>query len=365
MADSGKVRILVMKRIPATAIRLALVWAGALCLTSCYVTVQGSRYLALLAHAVPAKRILSDPHAPAESRELITRALSIREFAINSLGLKDTKNYKALVDLKADRLATIVSACDSDSFNRYLWNYPVVGKLPYKGFFKPEEAEKEAARLKAKGLDVIIRPVDAFSTLGWFADPLFSFMAKYDDAELAETIIHEMAHATLFLKKDDDFNEEFATFVGRQGALAYIQAIYGPKSAELEKNLRDSEDTSTFAAYLRETANELESVFSSDVSREEKLARKAAIIHARADAYKKLPAGTFHAESYRAFPMEKINNAYLDLYRLYEGEPALYRDFLKQACSGDLALFIRKTVKLAAQGGSPKDRMRSLLVATP
>ena len=231
-------------------------------------TVQGSRYLCLRARAVPADKVLADPEAPESSKDLLRRAATIRDFAVNILGLRDTKNYKALVEMDADRLATIVSACDAVSFDRYLWRYPVVGALPYKGFFKPEEAKREAARLKAKGLDVIVRPVDAFSTLGWFADPLFSFMERYDDAQLGETLIHELAHATVFVKKDEQFNEEFATFVGRQGSLTYLASVYGAESPEVAAAQHGRRDSDAFANYLRETARLLEDVYSTDASRE-------------------------------------------------------------------------------------------------
>jgi len=339
------------------AMRLALVSVGALCLNSCYVTVQGSRYLSLLTKAVPEDKVLANPDAAESSKELLERVIKIRQFAENTLGLKDTKNYKALVEMNADRLATIVSACDELSFDRYLWHYPVVGALPYKGFFKPEEAEKEASRLMGKGLDVIIRPVDAFSTLGWFADPLFSFMSKYDDAELAETIIHELTHATIFVKKAEQFNEEFATFVGRRAALLSLKSVYGEESPELKNAQRSRSDSDAFSAFLRGTADALQPIYAANASREEKLERKAQILAARAKEYKKTAPFVFSQETYKVFPMEKINNAYLDLYRLYEGEPALYQDYLDKICNGDLAAFIRRVAELAVQGGDPKVRM--------
>ena len=342
-------------------LRTIFLAAGVFCLSSCYVTVQGTRYLALRSKAVSAERALADPKTSAATKNLLSRAAKIRSFATNVLGLKDTRNYKAVVEMDADRLATIVSACDAVSFERYLWRYPVVGALPYKGFFKPEEAEREAARLKAKGLDVIVRPVDAFSTLGWFADPLFSFMSSYDDAELAETLIHELSHATVFVKKAEQFNEEFATFVGRRGALAYLEAAYGPKSRELEEAIETRRDSETFAAFLRETADALEPVYGSSRSREEKLARKKEILASRAEEYSRIAPSAFKGEGYRDFPMERINNAYLDLYRLYEGEPELYREYLDRKCGGNLSRFIKSVADLAASGGDPKERMRNLL----
>lgn len=334
---------------------------GALTLSSCYVTAQGARYLALRARAVGLEKVLSDPEAPREIKDLALRAERIREFAVGELGLADTRNYRSLVRLDSDRLATVVSACDPVSFERHLWRYPVVGALPYKGFFKPEEAEREASRLKAKGLDTLVRPVDAFSTLGWFADPLFSNFAKYDDGELAELIIHELAHATVFVKRAEQFNEEFATFVGRQGARAYISRMHGSPSPELAALDHARADAEAFAGFLRQTADLLETVYSSDRNRDEKLSAKSAILASRAAEFRESAPLRFRQEAYRSFAMDRINNAYLDLYRLYEGEPELYAEFLERYCDGDLARFIREVAALSKAGGDPKDRIRNAL----
>ncbi len=345
----------------APALRWIAAAAGALTLCSCYVTNQGFKYLSLRSRAVDLEKVLSDPKAPEKLKDLVLRAERIRAFAIGELGLRDTRNYRSLVRLDSDRLATVVSACDAASFERHLWTYPVVGALPYKGFFKPEDAEREADRLKAKGLDTLVRPVDAFSTLGWFSDPLFSNFARYDDGELAELIIHELAHATVFVKRAEQFNEEFATFVGRRGARLYISRSYGAESPELAALDDSRADAEAFSDFLRGTAEKLEAVYSSDRPREEKLAAKAGILEARAEEYLRIAPLRFRREAYREFPMDRINNAYLDLYRLYEGEPELYAEFLERNCGGDLAGFIREIAGLAKSGGDPKDRIREAL----
>jgi len=272
-----------------------------------------------------------------------------------------------VVILDADRLATVVQACAELSFTRHLWSYPVVGAMPYRGYFDPRDAEKEAARLRRQGLDVIARPVDAFSTLGWFADPLFSFMSSYSEAEVADLVIHEMTHATIFLKGDhpgaEQFNEELATFVGRQGSLLYLGRVHGPLSKELEKAREERSDAAAFSSYLALTVKELEAVYSSPASNEEKRRRKAQIIAARAELFKSSYTSLFKAEGYKNFDMGRINNAYLDLYRIYEGESSLYADFYARVCGSDMRLFIRTVAQIAASRGDPKVEMRSRLAA--
>jgi predicted aminopeptidase len=329
-------------------------------LSSCYVVTQGLRYLSIRSEAVSVDRALADPGTRPDVRVLLERSRSIRAFGVKELGLKETKNYTAVVTLDSDRLATVVQACSELSFDRWLWHYPIVGALPYRGYFDPVDAEKEASRLRAKGLDVITRPVDAFSTLGYLSDPLFSFMASYDEAELAELILHEMTHATVFIKgrridpdsgsriDTESFNEELATFIGREGALRYLEHIYGPGSPQVEASRARRRDAERYAMFLRETSEKLEAVYNSGSSDDEKRRRKAEIIAERAALFVDTYDGRFETDSYRAAPMAKINNAYLDLYRLYEGESRLYQEYLDRVCTGDMRKFISSMSRIAS-----------------
>ncbi|MBL8967309.1 MAG: aminopeptidase [Spirochaetaceae bacterium] len=332
-------------------------------LSGCYVTAQGSRYLALRAKARPLEKVLADPATKPELRALVETAARVRVFATAELGLAETKNFRSLVVLDSDRLATVVQACAELSFDRHLWSYPLVGKLPYKGFFDPAEAEKEAAARRAEGLDVIVRPVDAFSTLGWFSDPLFSFMAGYDEADLAELVIHELCHATAFAKGAEDWNEELATFVGREGAARYLAAREGPDSPSLAAARLSRREAEAFAAWLRGTAAALEPVYAAADPPERKRERKAAVIAERAAAFEREYGNSFETERYRGFPMARLNNAYLDLYRLYEGESGLYRDYFEKAAGGDLRRFVADMAALAGtkEKGGPKEAMRRAL----
>jgi predicted aminopeptidase len=347
---------------------LAAALGSCILLSSCYITSEGLRYLSIRSKAVSIDRALADPKTSPAERLLLERARGARAFALAEFGLKETKNYTSVVKLDADRLATVVQACAELSFTRYLWSYPVVGKMPYRGYFDPKDAQNEVALLKKQGLDVIARPVDAFSTLGWLSDPLFSFMSSYSEADVADLVMHEMTHATIFLKGDrpgvEQFNEELATFVGGEGSLIYLASEYGANSPEIAAARNDRADEAAFSAYLMGTAKELEVVYSSSLNDDEKRKRKAEIIDARAEEYKKEYASLFKGGGYRNFQMDKINNAYIDLYRLYEGESALYRDFYEKICGSDMRTFIKTISRIAsdpsvAKGkGDPKAEMR-------
>lgn len=352
-----------MKKLrPRTTHLFALAAAGLL-LPSCYVLKVGTKYLSYQAKATPVEKLLARPDLDPDTRALLERSKAVRAFAVGELGLRESKNYTSLADSGRDYIADVVQACAADGFKRYLWSYPLVGKLPYKGFFDRASAEKEAGALRSKGYDVLVRAVDGFSTLGFLKDPLWTFMRGYSDADLSDLLIHELSHSTVYRKGRSDFNEEVATFIGERGSLLYLESLYGPGSAELaaERTRRGSQ--AAFIAFMRDTAAELEAVYSLNLGRMETLARKEELLARRAAAYAESAPVLFEDPSYRDFDFSRVNNAYLDLFRLYWGDNDLYARYCDEACAGDLAAFIAKTKALARKSRNPKDAMREELAA--
>ncbi|MDX9958173.1 MAG: aminopeptidase [Spirochaetia bacterium] len=312
-------------------------------LSSCWYVRQASFFLQERRQAVPVARITTNPETPVEVQEFLARVADIRLFSHTELGLSETDNFTTFVPMIRDHVAVVISACADDSFERYLWWYPVLGSMPYRGFYVREDADFTHAQLRRQGYDVLMRKVDAFSSLGLFKDPLYSFMVNYETGELADLIIHESAHATLFLKGSNQFNEEFATFVGRKGAELHLAARYGADSQELESYRKQRRDSEVFAGFLRETAMRLEAVYSrEDLGREAKLEYKHRILAERKMAYTVLAEGELSGSIYAHFEMALVNNAYLDLYRLYEEDLSLYQDYLDVVAKGDLRDFIAK-----------------------
>lgn len=332
---------------------VAVVGIASFVLTSCWYTKQAGYFVAERLRAVPVGRLEGRADTSPAVRDMLARVEGIRAFATDTVGLKPTKNYTRYVAVDKDYVADVVSACASDSFNRYLWHYPLLGALPYKGFYEKADAERERDRLKAAGLDVIVRQVDAFSSLGFFTDPLYSFMTKYDEDVLADMIIHESAHATLFIKGADQFNEEFATFVGRAGADLYIERLYGKDSPEYLRRIDRRRDGEEFVEFLKETSRQLDAVYTdAGMPRPEKLDRKAQIIRQRAAVFKDEAARQFVDQGYRDFDMGKINNAYIDLYRLYEEDLGLYQRWFDVVAQGSLPRFVDSLVALARSSGA-------------
>jgi predicted aminopeptidase len=319
--------------------------AGSFLFSGCYTLKQGAVMLGYLSRAVPLESLLDEPE-PAdagpvaeENRLFVERIHDIRRFAMEELGLRESKNYTKYVELDRDYLAAVVSASAADSFTRHEWWFPVVGAVPYKGFFNAEDARKEAAKLRKKGLDVWIRGVDAFSTLGWFRDPLYSYMRNYTADHLANLIIHELLHATVFVKGQVQFDEELAEFVGTEGARLYIEKTFGPDSEELRRMALAGADNAAFVGFIRGLVAELDALYKSGagrdnpggLSREEILARKERIIQAARERCAAEYDSLFGTENYRGFAELPVNNAYLELYRLYYAEENYFADLYERA----------------------------------
>jgi predicted aminopeptidase len=312
--------------------------------SACWTLKQGAVMFGYLRSAVPLAT-LAGKNAPENDKQFVRQVEDIKRFAIEELGLRETKNYSTYVTLDRNYLAAIVSASAKDSFTRYQWWFPVVGTVPYKGFFNVDDARAEARKLEKKELDVWIRSVDAFSTLGWFRDPLYSFMKNYPVYHLANLIIHESFHATVFIKNNVQFNEELAEFIGSEGARLYIEKRYGQQASEMpDMEMREAE-SALFVSFIQSIIAELKPVYESALPREEKLIRKQEIISASQKRFLESYDEMFSNDNYRGFAEIEINNAYLELYNLYYERGGKVKE-LYAASGGDIKEFIALTKKI-------------------
>jgi len=321
--------------------------------SGCYTLTQGVTMLGYLNRAIPLEQI--------DDKDFANLASEIREFAMNELGLAQSRNYTKYVYIDRDYLAAVVSASAKDSFKRYEWNYPVVGRLPYKGFFNADDARKERSKLEKKGLDVWVRPVDAFSTLGWFRDPLYSYMSNYPPSQLADLIIHELVHATVFIKGQAQFNEELAEFIGNEGGRLFMETRRGIDSEEYEKMLSSAQDSKKYVEFIQGLISELDALYSSEVDKEEKLIEKDRIINAAKERFNDEYDNLFSSGNYRGFSNLPVNNAYLELFRLYHDEDNFYKDLYERSGS-DLAAFIAAAKTITKKGGPPRAQLERALL---
>jgi predicted aminopeptidase len=322
--------------------------------SGCYTLKQGTTLLGYLGKAIPLEELAKSD----EDAAFAGRVADIRRFAMEELGLKSSKNYTRYVKLDRDYLAAVVSACAADSFTRHEWNFPVVGAVPYKGFFNPKDAQKEATKLKSDGLDVWIRPVDAFSTLGWFRDPLYSYMKEYTDYQLADLIIHELLHATVFVKGQVEFNEQLAEFVGTEGARLYIKNRFGEDSPEYQSIDDGENDYRAYREFLFELCAELENLYlRKDITRAAKLREKETIITNAKKRFEAEYENRFESDRYRGFINNPVNNAYLDLFRLYNVKDSFFTDLLN-TIEGDDISRLRTLIDAAASLNKSRDAVK-------
>ena len=212
-------------------------WAGRISLGLVLVLVLGTgltpvgRYLAragwaegrILARRHPIARLVADTGLDAVTRGKLQLVVAARAFAAGSLHLATGESFTTYSALDRDTLVLVVSAAYRDTLAFHTWWFPIVGRVPYKGFFRTADALAQAAELGRAGLDTVVRPASAFSTLGFFNDPLLSTTLAEDSTSLANTVIHELLHNTFYAPGEAAFNESFANFVGARGAIRFFE----------------------------------------------------------------------------------------------------------------------------------------------
>ncbi len=224
---------------------------------------MGKGQLDIVYGARPIEEVLADNQVADSVKTKLKLVLEIRAFAFEKLGLKRNDNYSAFYDQKGKPAIYVVSGCEKFSLTPYRWSYSVLGKMPYKGFFEKAPAEAERQRLIAEGYDADLGGAAGWSTLGWFPDPVLSQMLNYKEGDLAELIIHELTHGTIFVTDNVEYNENLASFVGIKGAIEFLKLKYGEDSPQLKTYLNGMVADRNRELFMLSAAKQLDSLFHS------------------------------------------------------------------------------------------------------
>ena len=294
-----------------TLISLSLTGCGNLL----YLSRLGWHQSSITFHSVPVEEILENQGVNPNAKEKIRFIQDVKRYGEEKLGLTKTKSYSKYFEVK-DAVLHVITASERDCLRLYRWDFPIVGKVTYKSFFTKEDVLKEKRFLETKGYDTFIQRAGAYSTLGWLKDPIFSSMLRWDEATLANLILHEMTHSTIYFKGQTDLNEQIATFVGNRGAVEFLTERYGNGSKEMVEAVRCQEDDVAFSRWIDQACQQLSNFYSEKISRDEKLRGREELFHRLKEDFEQTMA-SFKTESYRNLAKIDFNNAVLLAYRRY------------------------------------------------
>jgi predicted aminopeptidase len=326
-----------------------------------YYSQSAGGQMEIISKRRPITDVIADPATTPSLRKKLQTVLLIRDFASRELGLPDNQSYRGYTDLQRPYVVWNVFAADEFSLKPREWCFPVAGCVGYKGFFAEAEANAFAEQQKQNGADVFIGNVPAYSTLGYFDDPVLNTFIYYPDAELARLIFHELAHQTAYVKDDSEFNESFATAVEKEGLRRWL-VKHGDVTQE--KNIASGElRKNEFNLLLTEARQKLESLYSTDLDATSKRTRKQEIFSALLRDYEQKKSAWGDYKGYDRWVNASSNNAVIAAFSIYtQSEPAF--SALLSAQGNDLPKFYAAVKEIARQEKSARmAKLASFLVA--
>lgn len=337
---------------------------AAMMLSSCsslsYYTQAAQGQLELLSDSRPIDDWIADPNTSIKLRHRLETARQIRRYAIEEMKLPDNGSYTNYTHLKRPYVLWNVVATPELSLKPVQWCFPVAGCVNYRGYYSKDEAQAFAKQLRAKGHDVEVGGVPAYSTLGWFSDPLISTFINYPDAQLARMLFHELAHQVVYVAGDSQFNESFASAVEEAGVEGWLERFGNPMMREAYQ--RYAARKKDFLALLVKYRGELDRTYKSMVPDSEKRATKARLFLALKDDYQVLKANWGGYAGYDRFFEEPLSNAHLASIATYNDFVPAFRAMLRRDKSW--GAFYKSVNQLAKLDKADRHRVLKSLGAT-
>jgi len=331
------------------AVLLLLIGSLSGCQTIGFYAQAVNGQLAVWRATEPIETVLENDQTDPALRQRLVLVSEIREFASNNLGLPDNNSYRRYADLKRPYVVWNVFAAPEFSLVPVRWCFPIAGCVGYRGYFSREGADKFATRLKETGLndkdlDVFVGGVPAYSTLGWFADPVLNTFIGYRDAELARLIFHELSHQVAYAKGDTMFNESFATTVELEGVRRWLE--HTGRSDEFGAFIAGRRRQQDFLDLVMRTRDLLAAVYEEEMPDEEKRSRKVDTYTQLREGYAKLKDQWGGFSGYDRWFGESLNNAKLGSVAAYNQLVPAFQELLAEH-GGDLKPFYQAVAKLA------------------
>jgi predicted aminopeptidase len=356
-------RPLTQGRTPRLAVATFLAGFFGIAFAGCnagYITHAAYEEVRILLRREPISSELARPGLPAATRAKLETVLAVRKFAANQLGLNVGGAYSSIAQVDKGAIVWVVMAAPQTSLQPYTWWFPIVGNVPYRGYFSHAGADAEAARLEARGYDTYVRPAIAFSSLGFFDDPLLSNLLDLTRVELAGVIIHELFHRTYFLMSDVMFDESAATWIGNRGAVVFFSHTEGPDSPDTVAAQGIYDSDMLFAAFLLQEQARLLTLYGSGLPKDEILKQRVAIFAGINQDYAKLKPKLSGLERFD-LDKTKVNNAVLLNYLIYFHEMDNFAKLLALN-HDDLRATIQQIISLAKS--EPNDPFFAIWRAT-
>ena len=339
-------------RIAATiraALIVALIAASS---GGCYLLQSAQGQLSLMSKREPIARVIDQPSTPSALRAQLEAVASIRDFASRELGLPDNGSYRSYADVGGRYVVWNVVAAPEFSVDAKEWCYPIVGCVAYRGYFVEARARRFAARMRAKGFDVTVGGVAAYSTLGHFNDPVLNTMMGWNDVELASIIFHELTHQLLYVPNDSSFNEALATTVEAEGVRRWLRAR--GRDADLAKHLVQQDHYAKVVDLLTATRAELRTVYGSGLAPESMREKKRTAFAAMRSSYAQLKADWGGHAPFESWFDDDLNNAHLaSISTYFTCVPGFEREL--KAVGGDLTAFYARVRALAKLDQEKRD----------
>ena len=351
-----------MRRWLVRLLTTSLVLTSTGCAQLSYYAQAAQGQLGLVASAKPIDQWLADPKVSDQLKQRLTRTQQIRKFAAQELDLPDNGSYTKYAELNRPYVVWNVIATPELSMKPVQWCFPIAGCVDYRGYYRKEDAQRFAQELRTQGYEVRVSGVPAYSTLGWFNDPVLSTFIAYPEAEVARMLFHELAHQVAYAPGDTPFNESFATTVESIGVDRWLEKHGNPNSRDRYREFRQRKRD--FIALLTQHRQRLEEVFASDISDDEKRNQKALVITSLKQSYRQTKDEKWGGHSgYDQWFNEPITNAHFVLVATYEELVPAFQAL--HAKSGSMKKFYADVQAMAKQDKARRREQLALLLGMP